>query len=284
MLARGPELLQAARARGCALAAFTTYTLESTRALWIAADNTGLPLIIQAGAGSFKGVGRELLAAASLKAAASSTSLVGVHLDHGRQLSEVDACVALGYTSIMFDASGLPFFANVEAMREVVELCHARHVWVEGEIGAIGGDEERSTASTRVPTTEPDEAEEFVARTGVDALAVAIGNVHGRGSGEVHLDLALLARIAALVPVPLVLHGASGVPVDELLAAVKLGVAKVNFNTDFRREYLALMRAGFDPESDDLGELQISVVEKLAVTVEHWLQLLARPEVGMGRT
>lgn len=284
MLVRGPEVLQAARASGRAVAAFTTYTLESTRALWIAADNTALPLIIQAGAGSFKGVGRDLLAAACLKAATSSTSSVGVHLDHGRQVSEVDACIALGYTSIMFDTSNLPFVESVEAMRDVVAMCHARRVWVEGEIGVIGGEEERSTAGPKVPTTEPEEAEEFVIRTGVDALAVAIGNVHGRGSGVVHLDLALLARIAALVSVPLVLHGASGVPVDELLAAVKLGVAKVNFNTDFRRQYLALMRAGIDPESDDLGELQASVVEKLAFAAEHWLQLLARPEVCVGRT
>jgi ketose-bisphosphate aldolase len=275
MLERGPGALKRARERGVAIAGFTTYTLESTRAICDAATEAALPVILQAGSSSFSGVGRALLAHAALTMAEESPGPVGVHLDHSTDLAEIRACIDLGYSSVMFDGSRRTFEENVSLTTQVVLEAHARGVWVEAELGAIAGDENASTAAIAAELTSPEAAAEFVERTGVDAVAVAIGSVHGISEHPIHLDLDLLGRIAKAVSIPLVLHGASGLDDEELREAVQRGIAKVNFNADLRRTYLASVRDAIDASGgDDVVAVQHAAVQAMKQVAYERLRLL----------
>ena len=247
MIDAGLGSLQAAYEGGRALAAFSTYGLESTMGIVQAAEAAGVPVIVQAGSSTFAHAGRSALATLALRAAQESTVPVGLHLDHSRDLDEIAWCVDSGYTSVMVDGSSLAFEDNVELTRKAVAIGSSNGVWVEGELGSIPGDEDRSVVTEVGDMTDPDRAREFVERTGVDALAVAVGNVHGTAAEPQPLALDLLARIRAAVPVPLVLHGASGVPERELRGALARGVAKVNINTELRQALLAAY-IGLDDE------------------------------------
>ena len=275
MLSTGTETLYAAWRDRVAIPAFTTYTLESTRAICEAGAAAGMPVILQAGSSSFAAVGRALLAGAALAMAKESPSPVGVHLDHATDLAEIRACMELGYSSVMIDGSQRAFEDNVEITRLVVAEAHARGVWVEAELGAIAGDENVSGAAAASELTSPEMAAEFAERTGVDALAVAIGSVHGISTHPVHLDLDRLDRIAAVVPVPLVLHGASGLDEAELRAAVRGGVAKVNFNAELRRAHLGALHRLLDHAGDDLVGLQRAAVDAMRLVAIDKLRLLA---------
>jgi ketose-bisphosphate aldolase len=281
VLVRGPEMLLEARAQARAIPAFTSYTLESTRAVVEAAACLRSPVIVQAGSGSFRGSSREMLAAAVLAAARAADAAVGVHLDHATQLPEVRACIELGYSSVMIDGSRLDFESNVALSSRVVAESHAAGVWVEAELGAIAGDEDVSASTGRGELTAPWRAEEFVERTGVDALAVAIGTVHGIPDRPVVLDLGLLEQIRALVPVPLVIHGASGVDTEQLLAAVALGVAKVNYNAELRRAYIGALRTALIQDSDDVVAVQLAAVAAMAAVARDKLLLLGGGHVDV---
>ena len=275
MLATGTGLLTEARAAGRAVAAITTYTLESTRAICLAAERTGQPVMLQAGSGSFGAVGRGPLAAAALASAREASVPVGVHLDHCKDPAEIDACLELGYSSVMIDGSHLEFEQNVALTRAVVERAHAAGAWVEAELGALAGDEDSSGDVEAGAMTDPDQAAEFATRTGVDALAVAVGNVHGFTPVPVRLDLERLRAIAAATPVPLVLHGASGLPEEDLLGAVAAGVVKVNINAELRRAHLTALAAGMPEAGDDVRALQHRAIEAMAKIAAEKIALLA---------
>jgi tagatose 1,6-diphosphate aldolase GatY/KbaY len=278
MLVRGFGPLADARARGTAIAAITTYTLESTRAICLAAEQAGAPVIIQAGSSSAGAVGLDLLAATALAAAERSVARVGVHLDHATDVDQIRHCLDLGYTSVMIDGSHLPFEDNVAVTRAVVEAARPKGAWVEAELGALAGQEDVST--TAQPGggefTDPDQAAEFAARTGVDALAVAVGNVHGLTTTPVRLDLDRLRAIASATPTPLVLHGASGLPEADLLAAVRGGVVKVNFNAELRRAYLSAVASAVSEPGDDVRRLQRAAIQAMAEVALGKIQLLGR--------
>ena len=217
-----------------------------------------------------------MLAAAALAAAREADVAVGVHLDHATTLDEIRACIALGYSSVMIDGSHLSFEDNVAITLTVVAEAHASAVWVEAELGAIAGDEDLSVdTGSPAELTSPASAAEFVERTGVDALAVAVGTVHGLVADTVHLELGLLEQLSAVVPVPLAIHGASGLDDTELLAAVALGVAKVNFNAELRRAYLGALRRAVTSGDDDIVRLQLAAVEAVAAVAVEKLVLLA---------
>ncbi|MER6143182.1 class II fructose-bisphosphate aldolase [Streptomyces sparsogenes] len=240
MLLHGTDALTAAAREGRAIPGFVAYNLETVQGIVAAAEAAGRPVLLQAGSSAFKHAGRAALMTLALDAARRADAPLGVHLDHSRDLAEITACVEAGYTSVMVDGSHLPFAENVALTRKAVERAHAAGVWVEAELGALAGDEDVSTDARAAggSMTDPEQAAEFVAATGVDALAVAVGNVHGFTAEPVRLDLDRLRRIRDLVPVPLVLHGASGLPEEQLLGAVRRGVAKVNVNAELRRAYL----------------------------------------------
>lgn len=279
---RGTDSLRAAHAAGRALGAFSTYTQESTQAICRAAEDTGRPLILQAGASAFNHAGRAQLVAQALLAADLATVPVGVHLDHSRDLHEIRECLRAGYTSVMVDGSHLPFDDNVALTRAAVQAAAEHGAWVEGELGAVPGDEDRSERSARGELTDPSRAAEFVERTGVDALAVAIGNVHGTATEPIPLDLTLLGRLRDVVAVPLVLHGASGLPADELHGAIRLGVAKVNVNTELRAAFLAALQQALPAAAPavDLAGALAAAREAVRATVRDIVDRLDRPCSG----
>jgi ketose-bisphosphate aldolase len=251
-LGLGIERLRAARAAGRALVGFSIYNLEQGVGVVRAAEAEGVPVLLQAGSSAFRYAGREPLAQLALGLAASAGVAVGVHLDHAIDPAEIEACLRAGYTSVMLDGSALPLEENARITSEVVRRAHDAGAWVEAELAGIAGDEDESTGARADALTDPDVAAQFVAATGADALAVAVGNVHGIPTEPVALDLDRLARIAERVAVPLVLHGASGLPDADVQAAIALGVAKLNVNTELRRALrAALLATAADPPAGD---------------------------------
>ncbi|MEW1722430.1 class II fructose-bisphosphate aldolase [Streptomyces sp. NPDC093109] len=284
MLLHGTDALTAAARESTAIPGFVAYNLETVQAVVAAAEASGRPVLLQAGSSAFKHAGREALMALALDAARRSTARIGVHLDHSRDLTEITACVEAGYTSVMIDGSHLPFARNVALTRAAVAIAHEAGVWAEAELGALAGDEDVSTGATaaRGSMTDPDQAAEFTAATGIDALAVAVGNVHGFTAEPVRLDLDRLAAIRDAVPVPLVLHGASGLPEEQLLGALRRGVAKVNVNAELRRAYLTAVESALPtalPGSDTVATWAAArdAVTATALRITERLATQARP-------
>jgi ketose-bisphosphate aldolase len=275
MLARGVETLVRARARERAVPAFTVYSLEAIRAIRDAAESTGLPVIVSAGSSSFRAVGAESLAAAALAAADAASVPAGVHLDHATDLDEIARCIDLGYTSVMFDGSALDFDENVRLTRQVVERAHAAGVWVEAELAGVPGDEDASSDAAAGELTDPEQAAEFVERTGVDVLAAAVGTVHGLTTVPMDLDVERIRQIAAVTRVPLALHGASGLTTAELQAAVGAGIAKVNFNAELRRAAVDALAAALPEAGDDVPRLQRASIAAMQAVAEEKLRALA---------
>jgi len=263
------DALRRARTHRRALVGFSIYNLEQGLGVLRAAEAEDVPVILQAGSTAFRYAGLEPLAHLATGLARGAGVPVGVHLDHATELAEVEACLRLGYTSVMFDGSASPLERNVELTTRAATRAHGVGAWIEAELAGFAGDEDESHSVTASSFTDPNVAAQFVAATGVDALAVAVGNVHGIPDAPVALDLELLARIADAVPVPLVLHGASGLPDEQVQAAIALGVAKLNVNTELRRAFRdAIVGVAADPPGGDalppLMRPAIAAVEDVA--------------------
>ena len=274
MLVPGRELLQWAVANGRAVGSFNTYNLEITRAILNAAEVRGAPVFLAIGRAALDYAGFTPMTQAMLAAAREASVPVAVHLDHCPDLDFIARCIEAGFTSVMVDGSSLPFEANLALTRDAVRA--ARGVTLEAELGGVAGDEDRSgDQATRIPMTDPDEAARFAAETGIDSLAIAIGNAHGFYSGEPRLDFARLQGLASRVEVPLVLHGASGIADADLRRCIELGVRKVNVNTEIRYALFASLRdslqrgvPGYDVTrllGAAVAAMQRVVEEKLAV-------------------
>lgn len=247
--------LHDARAERRAIIAAVAYDIVGLEAIVAAGEHTGQPIIAQVGSSAFRHFDRGALIAAALRLATDAAVPVGLHLDHSGDLDEIRACLDAGYTSVMIDGSRLGLADNITLTRRVVDLARPYGAWVEAELGHIAGHEDRSIDACDGAMTDPDEAVTFVAETGVDALAVCIGNAHGRTTRPVSLELPRLRAIADRVDVALVLHGASGLDPDVLAEAVELGVVKLNVNADLRAAYLAAIDAARIANStgDDLA-------------------------------
>lgn len=276
MLLTGAQVLHEAVRRRGAVPGFVAYNLETAQGIVAAAERTERPVLLQAGSGPFRHAGLRPLALIALELARAADVPIGVHLDHCRSLDEIDACLALGYTSVMYDGSHLPFAENVAVTREVVVRAHAAGAWVEAELVAVAGDEDVSTNAVAGEHTDPAQAAAFVAATGVDALAVAVGNVHGFTAAPPRIDLDRLEAIRAATAVPLVLHGASGLDPEVLRACVRRGVAKVNVNTELRAAYLAALRAALPDAiaTADLAGALAAGREAVAATAAATIQAL----------
>jgi fructose-bisphosphate aldolase class II len=254
-LTNSAAVLAEARAGAAAVGAFNVIPLELAEAIVAGATEAGLPVILQLSENTVAWHGAlEPLAAATLAAARAAAVPVVVHLDHATSEDLVAEAVALGIPSVMFDASALPYDENVRRTAEVARRCHAAGAWVEAELGEVGGKDGVHAKGAR---TEPAQAAAYVAETGVDALAVAVGTSHAMETRDARLDLALIAELRAAVTVPLVLHGSSGVPDDGLVAAVRAGIAKVNVATHLNRTFSAAIRERLaaSPSSDPRGYL-----------------------------
>jgi len=228
------EMLIRARRGGYAVGAFEVWNLESTRAVIGAAEGLAQPVILQVGPGEADYAGLDDISHMAIYHARRAKVPVALHLDHGDTFERVMHCINHGFTSVMLDVSHLPYAENVAATKELARAAHACGVTVEGELDRIGGGEAgNDVADDDAHLTNPDQALEFVAATGIDAFAVAIGTVHGFYKDEPSIRLGLLEKIAARVPVPLVLHGGSGTPDADVRGAISRGIAKVNIGTEF---------------------------------------------------
>jgi fructose-bisphosphate aldolase class II len=228
------ELIEEAYQAGRAIAALNVITLEHAEAVAQAAENAGLPVIIQISenAARFHGGRVEPIAFAAAAIARTAGAPVSLHLDHVTEPSLVTDALSSPFSSIMYDAGALPYDENVARTREVARRAHGAGLWVEAELGYVGGKRDAPlSAHAEGVRTNPDEAVAFVAETGVDALAVAVGSTHAMHERTARLDLDLISDLRARLAVPLVLHGSSGVPDEELHAAVAAGMTKINIGT-----------------------------------------------------
>jgi tagatose 1,6-diphosphate aldolase GatY/KbaY len=235
-LAATKKMLEDARSGGYAVGAFNVENLEMVMAVVAAAEELCAPVILQTTPSTVRYSSLRYLHAMAETAAQSVAVPVAVHLDHGESFNMAMQALRSGYTSVMIDGSHSVFEGNISLTRRVVEAAKPMGVTVEAELGRVGGKED-GTDGAIDSYTSPEQAAEFVGRTGVDSLAVAIGTAHGVYRGAPVLDVGRLSAIAALVKIPLVLHGASGIPEDALRDAISRGIAKVNFATELRMAY-----------------------------------------------
>lgn len=279
MLTSGKEALLDAYRDGRALGAFSVYNIELGSAVLTAAESVAVPVIVQAGSSAFGYAGESALGELALAMAREAPGPVGVHLDHSHSLDEIVRCLDRGYTSVMIDGSHLRFDRNVQVTARAVSIAEPYGAWVEAELGVVSGDEDRTTFASAAPGTDPRQAAQFVEETGVDALAVAIGNVHGMTSAPVTLDLERLGEIRERTAIPLVLHGASGLDEGDIAAAIELGVAKVNVNAEVRGAYIRALADCADP-GDDLAAFSAKGIAAAADVVAAKLRLFTRHDNG----
>lgn len=269
-----PKLLELSHLGG--LGAFNVITLEHAEAIAAAAEATKTPAILQISENTARYHGSlKPLARACLQIAQDSAADLAVHLDHATDAALIEEAVALGITSVMYDGSALDYAANVAATAAITRRCHAREVFVEAELGEVGGKDGAHAPGAR---TDPAEAAAFVAATNIDALAVAVGSVHAMHTREATLDNNLIAQLATTLEVPLVLHGSSGVSDEGLRAAIRHGMRKINIGTrlnialtDAVRQALTTAPATSDPRKY-LGPGRSGIQRD----VEHHLRVLAR--------
>ena len=297
MLVTGKKLLDKANKGKYAVGAFNVNNMELMQAIVRAAEKLKSPAILQTSEGAIGYAGLETLFHLLKQTAEESNNPFTIHLDHGRNLELIKKCIRIGYTSIMYDGSHLPFDQNVKTTRKVVGWCHKKGIGVEAELGTIGGAEDLISAR-QIIYTEPSSAVEFVRETGCDSLAIAIGTSHGayKFSGTAHLDIGRLMVIKKLLPMPLVLHGASGVPGDivrkaqefgarlgepegvpdeQISRAIRHGINKINTDTDLRLAFTASLRETIatKPEEFDPRKLLAPARDAIQAVVEHRMRL-----------
>lgn len=252
------DLLKEAEAGGYAVGAFNCNNMEIVQAIIAAAEAEKSPVIMQASQGAIKYAGIEYITAMAKIAAENASVPVALHLDHGTSFDQVMLCIRKGFSSVMIDGSKLPFDENVELTKRVIAVARAVGVSVEAELGKIGGTEDDVHVDERDALfTKPEEAKEFVERTGVDALAVAIGTAHGQYKGTPELDFPRLEKIRAIVDVPIVLHGSSGVPDEAIQKAIKIGVRKVNIDTNIREAFVQACRDVLNKDAKEIDPRKV---------------------------
>jgi fructose-bisphosphate aldolase, class II len=275
-LAAMDEIIGSARAAGRGVGAFNVIGIEHAEAIAAGAEAAGAPAVLQISENCVAYHGAlEPLARACLAIARAAAVPVAVHLDHVSSVELVEAAAELGLGSVMYDGSRLPYAGNLRATAGVARWCHDRGIWVEAELGEIGGKDGLHAPGAR---TDPREAARFVAATAVDALAVAVGSSHAMLTRDAVLDLGLIAAIRHAVSVPLVLHGSSGVPDRDLLAAVRSGMTKVNIATQLNKVFTAAVRRTLsgEPATVDPRKYGAAGRDAIAPEVARLLRLLGR--------
>ncbi|MDF1494624.1 class II fructose-1,6-bisphosphate aldolase [Caproiciproducens sp. CPB-2] len=269
------DLLLDARRGGYAVAAFNIENMEMAQSVIRTADEMRSPVIIQTTPGTVNYAGFDMLRAMVAVEAAKTDMPVAIHLDHGDSYERCAAAIDSGYTSVMIDGSKLPYEENIAVTKAVVDLAAKKNIDVEGELGRVGGKEDTHEVKAGEDIyTDPQQAKDFAERTGVRSLAVAIGTAHGFYKGEPKLDFGRLEKIIGLVNIPIVLHGASGVPDEAVRRAVGLGICKVNFATELRAALTKGVRealrdeAVYDPKVFmKLGKKQVEEIVRHKIQV-----------------
>lgn len=269
------QILKKAQEEHYAVGAFNVENMEMVMAVISAAEEMSAPVIMQTTPSTVSYAGLDYFLA-NVKVAASRANVpVAIHLDHGSSFELASQAFRTGYTSIMIDGSHGDFESNVKLSKSVVDMCKSSGIAVEAELGKVGGKEDDLDGGDGDIYTDPLEAKEFVERTGVDSLAIAIGTAHGMYKGEPKLDLDRLSAIREVVSVPLVLHGGSGIPDSKVQEAIRRGICKVNYATELRiaytdgiKKYLSENPDAIDPKKYNkagFDEVKKFVKEKMRV-------------------
>lgn len=269
------QLLLDAQKGGYAIGAFNVENMEMVQAVVAAAEELRAPVILQTTPSTVKYADLAYFYA-NVKVAAERASVpVVMHLDHGSSFSLAMQALRAGYTSIMIDGSHESFADNIAVTKAVADACHPSDIPVEAELGKVGGKEDDLDGGEGDPYTDPQEAAAFVARTGVDSLAVAIGTAHGVYKGIPKLDVERLSEIRSVVDIPLVLHGTSGVPDETVQECIRRGICKVNYATDLRIAFTKGVTAVLNEKPDTIDpkkygaagreEVKRYVMEKIKV-------------------
>lgn len=271
MLVNSQKILEKARKEKYAIPHFNTSNLEITQAIIEAAAKMNSPVIIGTSERAIEYGGLETLSSIIKTEAQKVKIPVTLHLDHGRSLKLLKQCLRVGYTSIMIDGSGFSLKENIQLTGKAIELSRYQGVPVEGEIGVLKIQKYNSDNLL----TDPVDAKEFVEKTGVNSLAVAIGNAHGLPVHEEKLDFERLKKISELIQIPLVLHGASSTPPKDIKKAISLGIAKINIDTDIRVAFANDLKEFFKKHPDiyDPREILSSAKEAVKKVVEKKIKL-----------
>lgn len=277
MLIDIPYLFKKAQKEGFALGAFNIYNLETALGVARAAVACHSPIVMQVSESTIEYAGlKPITHIVSTIAKNEAVSVpVALHLDHGKSFKSVAECIAAGFSSVHIDASMLPLDENIALTREVVDYAHGHNIWVQGELGEIpGGHGEHGRQSEELPLVDPSQVEEFVSKTHVDSLAVALGTAHGMYENE-KIDFDLLEKVRKKTIVPLVLHGSSGVSDEEILQAIKLGIRKINVGTAVKEAFTTAIKETIknDPDATDIRELLNPAIAAVQKVVEQKLKL-----------
>lgn len=270
MLTSTKTILHAAQSAGYAIGAFNVYNLEGVKAVVAAAEAERSPVMLQIHPSALA-YGGPPLVDLCVRAAREAAVPMAVHLDHSSDAADIDRALDAGVQSIMADGSHLSYAENIAFTQRMCERAHRADAAVEAELGRLSGTEDDLTVPEyEARLTDPAQAADFVTRTQIDALAVCIGNVHGHYRREPRLDFERLAAIRAAVAVPLVLHGASGLPAAQVRRSIELGICKFNVNTEVRTAYIAALQDALAASRppDLLALMQGAVDAMQAVVVE----------------
>ncbi len=268
------QMLRDAQKGGYAVGAFNTDNMEILQAVIAAAVKLHSPVILQANPVIVEYAGLDYFFAMAKTAAKSADVPVAIHLDHGNSLDLVMKALRTGYTSIMFDGSHMDIHENIRITKSIVDACIPAGIPVEAEIGKVGGKEDKIDAGEG-EYTDVDEAADFADKTGVSSLAVAIGTAHGVYKGIPKLNYELLSRLRNALSIPLVLHGASGLPDEALTECIRRGICKINFATELRMAYTEGLKEFFaeKPESFDAKEYGRHAREKVMLKVMERIRI-----------
>lgn len=256
-IVNGFDLMKYAKDNHYILPAFNTTNLEMTYAIAKGLNQAGLPGYIQISSNNLRLSSPDTITYLAKDALKDSDVPIGLHLDHGKSYEHVKACVDAGFTSIMIDASHLPFEENIKEVKRAVEYCHFYGVPVKAELGALPGKEE-DIVNEADSKTDPEMVADFVERTGCDLLAVSVGNVHGLDLTP-KVDLPLLDEISKVSPVPLVMHGGSGIPFETIQKAREFNLLKVNYGSDLRKAFISTFGEAYEQNHNEVNVIGLSI-------------------------
>jgi len=267
MIVNFSELLREAQRGRYAVGSFNVYNYETIRGVVEAARELGYGTIVAFGEAYLPNMEMDEVAALVRSMAGRVEVPLVLHLDHCKSFDNVVKALRAGFTSVMFDGSSLPFEENIRKTAQVVAMAHAVGVSVEAELGALAGGEFSNEEAGEEIYTNPAQAAEFVAKTGIDALAVSIGTVHGMYKGTPRIDVGVLKKIAACVEIPLVLHGGSGTPEEVVRECIRNGIAKINVNTEISyytvEQVKALLQSGKSPHLSQVALKEVGWVKQV---------------------
>ncbi|MEV0309227.1 fructose-bisphosphate aldolase class II [Nonomuraea fuscirosea] len=284
MLTTGKAILDVANEHGFAVPAFNISDWAMFKGIVEISEETNAPLIVGIHPDEVRHIGREMITGIVERSHNSSVP-IAIHWDHGATYEQILQAIQYGFTSVMIDGSLKPFEENIAITKKVTDSAHVLGVSVEGELGTIGGNDSYAEAgAAEIIYTDPDDAVTFVEQTGVDSLAVAIGTFHGLYPAHLkpELKLDLLKEIKSRVQIPLVLHGGSGNPDDEIREAARIGINKINISTDIKVAYHDKMREvlGSDRKVREPNAVQPACIEAMKVVAAEKIELFGAAGKG----